>query len=296
VIIPYQVDVPMQRWPLANFIILAAIALALAAESAASPYDIRPWILDGWSVQGLLGYFWLHAGIVHAAGNGLFLWTFGNAVCAKIGNLTYLLLYLVLGVLAGVVHLVFDGGRAVGASGAINGVIGMYLVLYPLNSVTCAYALFVRFGRFSLSGYWLILLWLAFDIWGAVSGAGSIAYWAHLGGFAAGFAVTWAAVWTKAIRMDPDERSLLQVFGFGRNSQRPRPAIAGATTAYGEQARATRQMVAHVAGADPDAEYVHLRCSCGKALKAPRRLLGRAVACPQCSQPIRVQERGRGDT
>jgi hypothetical protein len=55
--------------------------------------QIRPFILNGWKLKGLFGHIWLHGGILHLLGNMLFLWIFGNAVCAKIGNIRYLLIY-----------------------------------------------------------------------------------------------------------------------------------------------------------------------------------------------------------
>ena len=84
----------------------------------------------------------------------------------------------------------FTGGNAIGASGAINGIVGMYLVFFPINEITC-YFVFLLLPRlikeFSLSSIWMILFWLAFDIWGAMRGGGQVAYFAHLGGFAGGF-------------------------------------------------------------------------------------------------------------
>jgi membrane associated rhomboid family serine protease len=120
----------------------------------------------------------------------LFLWIFGNAVCAKIGNLRYLPIYTGLGIIAGMSQLLFSGEGGLGASGAINGIVGMYLVFFPTNEITC-YFLMIFLLRpcvkeFSLSSYWMILFWLAFDIWGAMQGGGGIAYFAHLGGFAGG--------------------------------------------------------------------------------------------------------------
>ena len=132
---------------------------------------------------------WLHGGLLHLLGNLLFLWVFGNAVCAKIGNLRYLLLYVLLGVTAGIAHLLISRGAVIGASGAINGVVGMYLVLFYENEITCLFAfwLIVLYVRvFAVSSIWMILLWLLWDVVGALLPGGSnVAYFAHLGGFAA---------------------------------------------------------------------------------------------------------------
>jgi hypothetical protein len=89
--------------------------------------QVRPFILNGWTLKGFFGHIWLHGGILHLLGNMLFLWIFGNAVCAKIGNFKYLPIYIGLGLVAGFSQLVFSGQGSLGASGAINGIVGMYL-------------------------------------------------------------------------------------------------------------------------------------------------------------------------
>jgi membrane associated rhomboid family serine protease len=287
---PYQVDVPMKRWPIANWAILGTMVIAFALENGASTEDLVPLILHDWSFSGLMGYMWLHTGIIHLVGNGLFLWVFGNAVCAKVGNVFYPLIYIGLGLVAGMAHLVFDGSPVVGASGAINGVVGMYLVLYPLNRISCAYWIFIKFGTFSFGSFWAILLWLIFDVWGAFGRSDHTAYLAHLGGFAAGFALAATLVWTRLLEMESYERSLVQIFGL-----RPREPHAPITMTPPAPTRNTGRTVR---GQDSESvslpppyetsEQGHLfvRCSCGKTLKASRRLAGKTVVCPVCTKPI----------
>jgi len=191
---------------------------------------VRPFVLDGYKIKGLLGNIWLHGGLIHLLGNLLFLWIFGNAVCAKIGNIAYFPIYIMLGVLAGIGHLVFQGGAAIGASGAIMGVVGMYLVFFPANDITCYFFMWLLFFRpivreFTLSSYWMILFWLAFDIFGATKEGGGVAYFAHLGGFAVGFVLAILMLKTKWITMERYEKSLVQMWE-GRNE--PVAALPGA--------------------------------------------------------------------
>ncbi len=73
--------------------------------------QVRPFILNGWTLKGFLGHIWLHGGILHLLGNMLFLWIFGNAVCAKLGNFKYLPIYIGLGfipVSSQLIHIVFQ--------------------------------------------------------------------------------------------------------------------------------------------------------------------------------------------
>ena len=214
--IPYKVDVPMKRWPLANIAIIGmTVAMFLGLlNTVIQKYDLPPpesMILDGWDLPGMFGHIVLHADWMHLLGNMIFLWVFGNAVCAKIGNICYPALYVGLGLCAAAAHNYFDGGLALGASGAVNGVVGLYLVLYPLNSVSCIYFVFRRPGTFSIPDFWIILLWLAFDILGVAMGDQGVGYWAHLGGFGAGFVIGILLLSLGLIEMEPTERSLLNL-------------------------------------------------------------------------------------
>ena len=217
--VPYQTDVPMERWPFSNVTIIAVTVICFGAFVLSGELTVdHPLVLNGWRLSGMLGCLLLHGGLLHLVGNMIFLWTFGNAVCAKVGNVAFLLIYLVLGFAASATHLALSAEPAIGASGAINGIVGMYLVMYPLNNVSMFYTFFLRYnGTFDISSFWMILLWFVFDVWGASSGAGRVAYWAHLGGFAAGFVIALALLLVGLVQMDDrSERSLLDVFGVSR--------------------------------------------------------------------------------
>jgi len=251
--IPYRVDVPMHRWPISNFVIIALAVVAFIYQSSLSNDELWPLILNGWRPLGLFAHMWLHGDWLHLIGNMLFLWVFGNAVCAKVGNLVYPVLYVAFGLAAAAGHVIFGGGPALGASGAINGVVGAYLALYPLNNISCLLLLWLRFICFSVSSYWIILLFLAFDIWGAVRGGAQIAYHAHLGGFAAGLGLIVLALTTRLLRMEITEKSLLQVLGFQkRQPERERLAAGGRPpehwAAPPEEPRGPKTMLETMAG------------------------------------------------
>ncbi len=207
---PLAADVPMYRWPFANFIIIGVTAAfsVMVFAGAVPEREVEAMVLQ-WSVKGLFGYMLVHGDVLHLLGNMLFLWVFGNAVCAKVGNIPYFFIYVGTGAAAGVAHLLVAEAPAIGASGAVNGVVGMYLMLYPLNNITVFYLFIYYIGTFALSGMWLILMWLAFDLWGAWTGAPGVAYWAHLGGFAGGFLLATALLLSGVIRMSSTECSLI---------------------------------------------------------------------------------------
>ena len=212
-IIPYRADVPMYRWPIANFALIAATCVVSIVAFGATTADdtIKAMILDGWQVTGLFGHILLHAGPLHLIGNMVFLWVFGNAICAKVGNGPFLLIYVGLGFFAGIMHVIFDGDPAVGASGAINGIVGMFLVWYPVNKISCVFLFFFYPRKFEISSMWLILVWLAFDVYGATTGGRGVAYWAHLGGLAAGITLAYALLKSGKVKMTEYERSIIDV-------------------------------------------------------------------------------------
>ena len=203
----------MSRWPITNFLVIVGTVFLFAVLRAGlvQPQAVDPYILKLGDPNGIYGHMFLHYGFMHIIGNMVFLWVFGNAVCAKIGNPAYFIVYLVLGCTAGIAHLFISGDPAIGASGAVNGVVGMYLVLYPLNNVRCFYWFIFRIGTFSISSIWMILLWLAFDIYGAVSGGGQVAYWAHLSGFGSGFLFATFLLYSGLVQMTSTETSLYDV-------------------------------------------------------------------------------------
>jgi len=222
-LLPYHVDVPRRQVPVANFVLVGVIVLVSfgawsGAFTTSGLYhsmgqlnESHPFLLTDWSPAGLIGSIFIHAGVVHLIGNMVFLWLFGNAVCAKIGNLMYPVVFLVLGLASGAAHLVMSDVPALGASGAINGVVGIFLILFPLNDVRCVFAgwIVVPIARtFSISSVWMILLWVGWDLLGAALGGGAVAYWAHLGGFAGGVAIGLVGWSTGLITMRETERSL----------------------------------------------------------------------------------------
>ncbi|MEM8775303.1 MAG: rhomboid family intramembrane serine protease [Pseudomonadota bacterium] len=134
----------------------------------------------------------LHGGWMHLAGNMLFLWIFGDNIEEEMGHVGYLLFYLASGVAAAVAHLVsapFSGVPTVGASGAIAGVMGAYLLLYPKARVDILFFIVIIIRIFTIPAWILLSLWFLLQIFagaGADPNGGGVAYWAHAGGFVAG--------------------------------------------------------------------------------------------------------------
>ncbi|MEG8278869.1 rhomboid family intramembrane serine protease [Streptomyces sp. AHA2] len=167
----------------------------------------------------VLTAMFLHGGWLHLLGNMLFLWIFGNNIEDRMGHVRFLLFYLVCGYAAAYGFALLDAGsRAplIGASGAIAGVLGAYLVLYPRARVwvLVPFLIFLplRLPAWIVLGLWFVLQ--AVYSWGAgVSEAGTVAYAAHVVGFVAGMLIAWPL--RPGTPAPPEPRGIL----FGRRAR-----------------------------------------------------------------------------
>jgi membrane associated rhomboid family serine protease len=156
-------------------------------------HDIPPTIpLPFWST--LITSMFLHGGWMHLGGNMLYLWIFGDNLERVMGAAKYAAFYLTCGIAAGLAHILFAGGSAVpsvGASGAISGVLGGYLLLFPKNRVK----VLTRGGVASVPALVVLGMWIVIQLvsqLGSITNAsegGGVAYMAHIGGFVAGMAL-----------------------------------------------------------------------------------------------------------
>ncbi len=183
--------------------------VALLSDPGATFYFFDTWALtpahvttSGAGVSGLFTSMFLHAGWLHLAGNMLFLYIFGDNVEDEMGHLPYLLFFVACGALSGMAH-VFSAPTStvptVGASGAIAGVMGGYLLLFPKAKVDILIIFVVFFRIFPIPAWIMLMLWLGMQLIGGVGAdptVGGVAYWAHAGGFFAGIVLT-VPIWLK---------------------------------------------------------------------------------------------------
>ncbi|WP_075187789.1 rhomboid family intramembrane serine protease [Teredinibacter haidensis] len=150
----------------------------------------------GWS--GVFSSMFMHGSWMHILGNMWFLWVFGDNVEDSMGSVRFVIFYVLCGVCAAAAQVIADPGSAipmVGASGAIGGVMGAYIMLFPRVKVHMAVVLIIIFTTFrvpavAMLGYWIVVQLLgAFSSMGATGGG--VAFWAHVGGFLGGAALVW---------------------------------------------------------------------------------------------------------
>lgn len=146
----------------------------------------------------LITSMFMHGGIAHIFGNMLFLFIFGDNIEDRLGHIRYLIFYLVCGIIAGLSHVfataLFAGNPSsllvpsLGASGAISGVLGAYILLFPTNRVVVLLGWFAMpMPAFVAIGLWFVFQLISgLGVLGSGSQAGGVAYAAHIGGFTAG--------------------------------------------------------------------------------------------------------------
>ncbi|MGA9253120.1 MAG: rhomboid family intramembrane serine protease [Roseobacter sp.] len=141
----------------------------------------------------IISSMFLHGGILHLAGNMLFLFLFGDNVEDELGHWGFLGFYLICGTLAGLTHYVLGPDSVVptvGASGAIAGVMGGYFLLFPKAKVDILIILVVIFKVLPIPAWIMMAVWFAMQFIGGIQSnadEAGVAYWAHTGGFIAGF-------------------------------------------------------------------------------------------------------------
>lgn len=225
-IFPFRIETLFKHYPWANWALIAAIVLFFFSPGEWYSEDtIMAMVLQDWSLSGLLGHMFLHAGFMHMAGNMIVLWVFGNAVCGNTNNGIYLPLFAGLGMASGAIHLLIDGSPVVGASGAIYGIVGMALAMYPVNRVSVAWWFVMRFGTFQVPLWVCAMAWAIMDTIGAIFQTGQVAHIAHLGGLATGIVLGWLALkkgWVELTEFD--NRSLEEIFA-GKTAEARRERI-----------------------------------------------------------------------
>jgi membrane associated rhomboid family serine protease len=210
---PIKVTQPSYSRPVVTIALIVANVLVFLHEISLDPYSLnefvrlyslRPYLfhlengpaslfLHAHYLENVFTSLFLHANWLHVAGNMLFLWVFGDNVEDILGHGKYLLFYLLCGAAAAFAQVAFDPFSRVpmvGASGAIAGVMGAYLVKFPRSRVQMFFfAIF--FFRFELPAWAMLAYWFALQLFGGFgsiteASQGGTAFFAHVGGFVAG--------------------------------------------------------------------------------------------------------------
>jgi len=208
--IPIRDAIRSNKFPIINVLMIILNIIAFLWELVQGPYLEQAFLLYGivparyshpdlsapfTTFQQLLPFLtsmFLHGGFLHLLGNMWFLYIFGDNIEDRIGHIRYLIFYIFCGLSSGLIHLITNwnsGVPTIGASGAISGVMGAYLILYPRAKVLTLIPIFfffqfVELPAFFFLAYWFLLQLLSAGL--APGDVGGVAFWAHIGGFVTG--------------------------------------------------------------------------------------------------------------
>lgn len=204
--IPYRDNVPSKSFPAICWLLLILCVIVFLKQLGLGPHAslrfLRHYALVPSQLQArpqslfcLLSMQFLHGGWLHLIGNMWFLMLFGPSVEQRMRKISFLIFYLLCGVVAALLHFYFNKDSSVpalGASGAISGILGAYLILYPRSKLDVFFLLLIIPIHFQLPAFLYLLLWFYLQWSGAMAslslstGAFDVAFWAHVGGFIAG--------------------------------------------------------------------------------------------------------------
>lgn len=210
--IPLKDNNPSRSYPVVNITLILANIVVFLYQLALPPHDQQLFVLSNATIPARITAFlgghvgfepaflplvtsmFLHTAPLHIAGNMLFLWIFGDNVEDFFGHITYLFFYLVCGIGAGLLHVLFNLDStvpALGASGAISGVMGAYILLYPRARILTLVFIFpLPVPAVVFLGLWYVMQFLAGISTIGVKVTGGVAVWAHVGGFLLGVLLT----------------------------------------------------------------------------------------------------------
>lgn len=206
-ILPFKDDNPTHRPSIVNLILIAICVVVFIVQIGweggrmASHFGFIPNAVLGNQPSDMTDYLslftslFLHGGLMHLAGNMLFLWIFGDNVEDAMGHTRFLAFYLICGLLSLFTHAMVEPHSTIpviGASGAISGVMGAYFLLYPKANISVFLLFFVFFKTVRIPAAVVIGIWFLMQLLGAYTAAANqpgIAFWAHIGGFVGGMAL-----------------------------------------------------------------------------------------------------------
>ena len=202
---PLRDTQPSYSKPVVTYALIAVNLLVFLYEFSLDDYSRNQFIAlygltpDNFSVLNIFTSMFLHGGWLHVLGNMWFLWIFGDNIEDILGHGKYLLFYLLCGVAAGLTQtFMTEGSRVpmVGASGAIAGVMGAYMVKFPRSRIDTIVFIFIFFTRVDVPAWLMLIYWFAVQFFSGVgsigyssASQGGTAFFAHVGGFLAGIAL-----------------------------------------------------------------------------------------------------------
>lgn len=204
---PLRDSHPTRKFPIITWTLIFINSLVFLLELFVAnkevfinQFALVPTLVDFGSFSTLTPFItsqFLHAGFIHIIGNMWFLKVFGDNVEERLGSFSFLLFYLLAGTVGGFLQYLFSTTASIpilGASGAVAGVLGAYLVFFPKHTVSTLVPVFVFFTVIEIPASIMLIYWFFIQLFSgvgsfAIAQVGGVAWWAHVGGFATGWLI-----------------------------------------------------------------------------------------------------------
>ncbi len=206
--IPLRDTQPSYSPPIATIAIISLNVLIFLYQLSLSPYETNYFIAhyglipDRFHYSATVTSMFVHGGWLHIIGNMWFLWIFGDNVEDVLGHWKFAIFYLLCGITAAFVHAYLNADSrvpTVGASGAIAGVMGAYLVKFPHSRIVTLLPIVIFFTTIEVPAYFMLIYWFVIQVFSGVGSIGysnlsrgGVAWFAHVGGFLAGIILVYA--------------------------------------------------------------------------------------------------------
>jgi membrane associated rhomboid family serine protease len=209
--IPLKDDIPTKTFPVVTIGLIAANILVYLFQLSLSPEGLENFLFRYGAIPDhltdpsffrsrfslktmppvltIITAMFLHGGLIHLSGNMLYLWIFGNNVEDTLGHVRFFIFYLLSGFFAAAIHTFSDIHSPVpmiGASGAIAGILGAYLIFFPRANVSTLFIFIIFFKIIKIPAVLVLIMWFMIQLINAGSEGGSVAWYAHVGGFLSG--------------------------------------------------------------------------------------------------------------
>jgi membrane associated rhomboid family serine protease len=314
---PVRTESIMLRSPLAVIgIIAVTILLFVITRVTQSDGEFVSTVIEygsgGTSVLGHVGHLVLHAGWVHLISNMWFLMVFGVAVCGRVGGAYFVACYLAIGIVGSLIEGLFVDGLSIGASGAVTGTIGAYVIIAPRTRVVFWFWWFFRvWDNIKIPSWVVASAWFLLDAFGVLGPGDGVNYVAHILGLAIGLVLGLLAVRFGVAPLVDEEPSLPELRGWTwalprseRGRLRNRDAVWMAETRHEiapKRAKKTHavsppRVARPPAHRTPDASRtqatgpalatVLLTCGCGWSVEGPALFMGDGARCRRCQRWI----------
>lgn len=201
--LPLRDNVPRRRKPIITGLIIAINIIIYLWQTTMDTYQLRVFLYNFGLIPGhfiedivassytILTSIFLHGGLGHLVGNMWILALFGDNVEDRMGRFSFLWFYIISGIVANFIHLIFNIGSTtptIGASGAVAGIMAAYVFLFPLARVVSVIPIFFFPYIISIPALFFISIWFLTQVYYgtiglAIGNAGGVAWWAHIGGF-----------------------------------------------------------------------------------------------------------------